>query len=223
MKLVHYELENPLQWDPIGTVILAIEHAPLFQKMVGQMYYQCKGQMGDWIASHEGKDFSLAKDAICCLNPFDFSDIQKKLQAKLIERLTANAYQEELYLSTHELLGEIQKYAEQLSDTLDADLEWGTPDLVSILKAVGVKWTSSDKIMDQVIQIVNVASTLTTIRLLVFVGLCGYLTEEERVLLNRHCALHDICILDIESKEIALLEEERMVVIDADLCEFIAK
>lgn len=220
MKLVHYELESPLMWDAPDVVVLAVENPRQYRKFVQQLYAQSKGKTGDWLLSNEGS-LSLAKDTICLVNPFDLVDTQKRLQTKLLERLCANAYQDELYEATHQTLGQLQRYLLDLAEMVDADLELGSPELSGILKALGVRWTDSDNLLEQLVQIVNVAGTVSSIRLLITVNMRAYLDKEELAMFWQHCVLHDMCVLALEPTEPTRVAAETIRVIDQDLCEFV--
>ena len=222
MKLVHVELETPLEWDVPGVIVLAVENPRQYRKWVGQLLAQSKGQAGDWVLSLEGKERSLAKDSFCWINFFDLTDTQKKIQTKLLERLVSNAYEQDEYLTTHRLLADIRAYMDNLMETVDVDLQLGPPDLASLLRAMGIKWLETDDLLERLVQLVNVISQFN-VGLLVMVGLCSYLEASELALFWHHCALHDMCVLDMEPTVPMSLGEQQILVVDRDLCEFVVK
>ena len=223
MNLVHCLLGTPLQWDVPQTIVLVVEHPTQLHRWVGQLYAQCKGAEGDWVATHNNKSLKFNKDVLCWVQYFDMTDTEKRLHSKLIDRLVHIAYDEDMYLDTHAMLAAIQQYLQALLDNADSNMLLGHLDLGALLKAANLQWDTPDSLLEKLVQYVDAIVTLTDIRLLVVVGLYAYLPAPQLAQFWHHCTMHDMCVLAIEATQPIRIADEKILVVDKDLCEFFVK
>jgi len=220
MRLIHYELENALEWSAPSAKVLVVENPRQCQCFVMGFYRQCRGDDGSWVAEEANKPLVLSKVALFWSEYFAMTETEKKLHTKLLERLAQNALRDEMYVRTHTILSEWEQYVGELVDSIDCDLTVRVPELLSLLKTLGVDWSESSDLLLVLSDYITALSTLTNVRLLICLHLYDYLSLEELAQLWRHVALHDMYLLDIETHEVPPVDEEKILIVDSDLCEF---
>lgn len=77
---------------------------------------------------------------------------------------------------------------------------------------------SSDSLAEFVLNYFRMVSRVLGLKLFVFVGVKQYLSREELSFLYRSLFYEKIFLLDIESEQKDILEEEKTVIIDKDQC-----
>ena len=220
MRLVHPHLNTPLEWDTPQTIVLVVEQPTQLYRWVSQLYDQSKGAEGDWVATHNGKELKWNKEVLCWTQFCDMADTERRLHAKLVERLVSLAFDQTMYLETHQALAAVQQYLHHLLDSADSNLVLDTLDLGALLKAANLQWEPTDSLLCRLAQYFDALATLTPVRLVVTVGLYHYLPREDIAKLWYHCATRDIAVLAIEATQPPRIADEKILVVDQDLCEF---
>ena len=200
---------------------LVIENQPLFRRVLTDIHSQLLGHDGDTVLSIGNMPVPVNRyaDIIESFAPFDINT--KALLAKVTADMERTAVDEKHYLSTSQLLSDIERYFSELCFDLPLRTECRKLSAQSLIKAASV--AISDDFEDQIEEIVSYMSLILDFdkkKLFVTVNMRSYFDDEE---IKRFiCAVRqkNISVLMIENcAHNALCGTERLV-IDRDLCEF---
>ena len=107
--------------------------------------------------------------------------------------------------------------------TVDFALDYSEICLEDLLKACNVKPLEIyQSFLEKIICYINIFTELKNIKFFVFIGIKDILSNEDLVALYKHCSLHKVGLLLLESyKKRELLPTERAIIITEDLCEIV--
>jgi CRISPR type II-A-associated protein Csn2 len=111
----------------------------------------------------------------------------------------------------------------KLNAESDCQIDYdGGEDLSALFKAFGVKITEDDdSLLGKLVTYINIFSSLIKVKNFFFVNLKCFLDEDELAKLYYEAQLNEVNLFLLENLEKSHLENERIVVIDKDLCEII--
>lgn len=204
-------LDQPIEIDK-GT-ILSIEDTRVFAHLV-QLFYQYDGEselrlFDEKQKSLKNSELMLITDVLgyelnsTAILKLIYGDLEQQLNEKpevksMIDKLTATISE----LINYELLEH------------ELDLESDEITVMELFKALGIKIeTTSDTIIEKLIEIVQVFKNLSKKKLLVFVNTCSYLTREELTELNNYISLYGVDVLYLEPRQVA---EFKQYILDED-------
>lgn len=223
MKLVHPAFENQIVIYENKANVIVIENPELLTDIVFELKNQISGKEGSFILSNNMEYISLSKAAEICVDPFSLDFNSRKLISNLYEKLRKIALDEDMYLDTAKVTGDILLYIENLLFSLDSDfLEYNLDiDITSIFKCAEVKFsTDYEKLSERLLDYMSIYNEYCNTGLFVFVNLKSYISNDELRNLYDTLFYRKINILLIESMERNhVLDCELLHVIDNDLCQ----
>lgn len=221
MKLAHVEFNRPIEIEPTSPCEWIIESTELFTKYIQELLKQNRGEDGKFIFSQGEKIIDFSKKGEIIINPFTVDINEKRIVNKLYAQLYELAHTELFYAQTQEILQKIQEYIYGLEQEsrhvlcIDENI-----DLSAIFKAVGVRHEIYEEdFCESLCRYIKVIGEVLGIRLVIFVNLRSYLSDEQLADLVRNVGYEDISILLIESKERSCISGINRCIIDVDLCE----
>ncbi len=220
MKLLHYKLENAIDFDQSDVWTLVCENPTHFAELSEELYRQTKGGQGGWTLLND-KNSDLSKIAVTLIDYFALSLSDKKAANLLQEQLKKLAFDENHTVATHEIIAALQKYFFELVADIDYPTSVGEADFSQISKMVSVSFCDeADNLFQKLCDYVTLISRLTPLKLLVCLNLRSYLNEQQLELFYRHCMQNGINLLCMENHYNQVCSDERVLVCDSDLCEF---
>ena len=221
MKLAHAELNRSIEIEPISPCEWIIESPEVFAKYIQELLKQSSGEEGDFVFSQDEKIIDFSKKGEIILNPFLVDINEKRIVNKLYVHLNELAHTEVFYIQTQEILHQIHQYIYELEQEsrhilcMDDNI-----DLLSVFKAVGVRHeVYEEDFCDNLCRYIKVIGEVLGIRLVVFVNLRSFLSDEQLYELIKNVSYEDISLLLIESKERSCISGVNRYIIDMDLCE----
>lgn len=223
MRLAHPAYGSPICLREGTVQVLAVEAPKLFRQMLQELEGLPLGEHGHFVLSQDftpvplANHISLIRDI---LHP-DFT--QRKIIARVLQTLESRAMDEQLFVATREMMGNLSNYLTILTESMDIPLTFDAEiDLTSLLKAVGVRVAEDEGIVERLCSYMALLTELKLASIFVFVNLKSYLDTEELKTFYIHIAYKQYRVLLLESffKE-DRLEQEHKVLIDDDCCEVI--
>ncbi len=223
MKLVHPAFENQIIIYENKANVIVIENPELLTDIVFELKNQISGKEGSFILSNNMEYISLSKAAEICVDPFSLDFNSRKLISSLYEKLRKRALDEDMYLDTAKVTGDILLYIENLLFSVDSDfLEYNLDiDITSIFKCAEVKFsTDYEKLSERLLDYMSIYNEYCHTELFIFVNLKSYISNDELKNLYDTLFYRKIKILLIESMERnQVLDCELIHLIDNDLCQ----
>ena len=220
MKLVYTELEQQLVFQENKVNVLVIERKELFRRMIQELDKQISGEDGGLVLSDNNKTMRIDKEICLILNPFALDINSRKALTGLYNELGKLGLNEENYLKTCSLKGQIAEYIYDLLNQVDYALKFKDDfNLQSLFKALEVEFEAGEgNFLEGLVYFLDVCSKFQKIKILTFVNLKTYLTSEELHEFYKEAFYRKIQLLLLENNIVDELAEEAVSIVDADLC-----
>lgn len=221
MKLVHPDLGFQMQFDHTKACEWVIESPGLFAKYVQELQQQVEGEEGNFVLSEGDKEYPLSKYGEVIVNPLAIDLNDKKILNKLYHELAEQAVEEEMYLLTQKVMGDLQSYFFQLEQEcpyiLESDMEI---DMLSLFKALGVRLEDySENFFEKIVQYMKILAELMGRRVCIFVNIRSYLDEHQMEQLVETAVYNELALLFIEKTQEGFSNQISRYIIDKDNCE----
>lgn len=220
MKLVYTELEQQLVFQENKVNVLVIEQKELFRRMIQELDKQISGEEGRFVLSDNNKTMKIDKEICLILNPFALNINSRKALTGLYNELGKLGLNEENYLKTCSLKGQIAEYIYDLLNQVDYALKFQDDfNLQSMFKALEVEFEAGEgNFLEGLVYFLDVCSKFQKVKILTFVNLKTYLMSEELHEFYEEAFYRKIQLLLLENNIVDELAEEAVSIVDADLC-----
>lgn len=220
MKLVYTELEQQLVFQENKVNVLVIEQKELFRRMIQELDKQISGEECGFVLSDNNKTIKIDKAICLILNPFALDINSRKALTGLYNELGKLGLNEENYLKTCSLKGQIAEYIYDLLNQVDYALKFQDDfDLQSMFKALEVEFEAGEgNFLEGLVYFLDVCSKFQKVKILTFVNLKTYLMSEELHEFYKEAFYRKIQLLLLENNIGDELAEEAVSIVDADLC-----
>ena len=218
MKLVNSKYNLDIEFEENISNTLVLENRQHMIDVIQNLILQLKGDEGDFVLSAE-KNVKFDKVVEFIANPFEIDFNNKKIVTKLFEQLIAVASEcvEEYNFNNGKIVGtldDICSKIEYYNVEYNLEYEWK-----SIFKLYNVRIGENyNSLCEKIEEYVKVLADILHIKLLIFLNIKEYLTEEEIDNLQKICFYKKIFLLLIESEERFVLDNEKTFIIDKDRC-----
>lgn len=220
MKLVYTELDKQLVFQENSVQVLVVENKQLFRRMLEDFHKQLEGEKGGFTLSADNKILRLDKEAVLVLNPFNLEINSRKALTGLYNELGKLGMNEENYLKTCRLKGELAEYAYDLLNQVDYALEFQDDFcLQNLFKALEVQFVAGEgDFLEQIVAYMDVCCKFQKVKLLAFANLKTYVTDDELRELYKEAFYRKLHLLMFENHAGKELEDEVLSIVDGDLC-----
>lgn len=220
MKLVYTELEQQLVFQENKVNVLVIEQKELFRRMIQELDKQISGEEGGFVLSDNNKTMKIDKEICLILNPFALNINSRKALTGLYNELGKLGLNEENYLKTCSLKGQIAEYIYDLLNQVYYALKFQDDfNLQSMFKALEVEFEAGEgNFLEGLVYFLDVCSKFQKVKILTFVNLKTYLMSEELHEFYKEAFYRKIQLLLLENNIVDELAEEAVSIVDADLC-----
>ena len=219
MKLVANFLPGEIVIEEGSVSSLVIENQGLFFKIVNCLYEQCKGEEGAIILSDNKGILKISKNVelITTLVPFEINE--KRLLSKISDQIEKEALNETFFQTTMGLLAQIENYLGNLVDFLPCSIDFSEISISSMIKACGMMIKDdSESMLEKVLNYISLVRDILGERLFIFVNLKSFFSDKEMHQFLNMAIDRKACILLIDNMEKILLDGEKRLIIDQDLC-----
>ena len=170
--------------------------------------------------SEDNSPLNLSKvtEMITCFIPFELNS--KRLLTRLYSKLESIC-ESELYEKTIRLRAEITEYLSSAAEMLNCDTEFDNEaDLKALFKCFDMKFSSNERLSDQVVDYLLNIYELDGKRLFVTVGLLEFMGRDEADLFFRTVIGHKLTLLMLEGRTPQYNPLINRMTIDEDYCVF---
>ena len=225
MVIKHYNLESEIKLTYDKIRLLVIENPNELYKKVTELIAQSNGQDGNFIIQEDSKDINFSKsiEIITDLLNIDMND--KKILNLLYKKLETNFNSSELIVDLNTINTRVEGLLEKLFSTVSVATSTSLANIIDYVKIFDTKIENTyDTFLEKIICYINALVELKNVKLFVFVGAKGYLSDDEMKELLLHCEREKVYLLFIESSIVRkLCDFEIATVITEDLCEIVVK
>ncbi|MGB5824120.1 MAG: type II-A CRISPR-associated protein Csn2 [Proteocatella sp.] len=223
MKIVHPSIERQIVFEENRVNVLIIENQKMLSDMIEELIRQINGESGNFVISENMEFVNISKSAEICIDMFSLEINSKKLITKLYEKLREKAMDENIYLDTKMILGEVLTYIENLmsaSDEYPLVCNYNM-DINSILKVADIKFDiSSSGYLERIIDYISITHEFCNVKLFIFVNLKNFLLPEELEEFYKTIFYKKIDVLLFENTEREIASKaEYIYIIDKDYCQ----
>ena len=220
MKLTYPEINAVLDTENGKINSIVIENAELMYNFLSDINFQILGNDGRTVISDSKGtvDFAKSVELISQFIPFELS--KKSLISKITSVMEKRAVAEDLYLETAELLSVFEKYLDKLSYEVDCDIIWEKVNINSLIKAAGIMLNEEyESLSEKILDYFELVREFERNKMFITVNLRSYISDNELELFLSDALKRNINLIMIENHEHKLLNNEKRLVIDSDLCE----
>lgn len=218
MKLVNSKYNLDIEFEENISNTLVLENKQHMIDVIQNLILQLKGDEGDFVLLAE-KNVKFDKVVEFIANPFEIDFNNKKIVTKLFEQLIAVASEcvEEYNFINGKIVGILDDICSKIEySNVEYNLEY---EWKSIFKLYNVRIGENyNSLCEKIEEYVKVLADILHIKLLIFLNIKEYLTEEEIDNLQKICFYKKIFLLLIESEERFVLDNEKIFIIDKDRC-----
>lgn len=220
MKLVYTELEQQLVFQENKVNVLVIEQKELFRRMIQELDKQISGEEGGFVLSDNNKTMRIDKEICLILNPFALDINSRKALTGLYNELGKLGMNEENYLNTCRVKGQIAEYIYGLLNQVDYALKFQDDfNHQSLFKALEVEFEAGEEnFLEGLVYFMDVCSKFQKIKILAFVNLKTYLTNDDLQKFYKEAFYRKMHLLLLENSIEQELAEEVVCIVDDDLC-----
>lgn len=200
---------------------MVIESPILLRKYIQELYKQSMGEDGKFILSEEDKILNISKNIEIVLSPLEVDVNEKKYYNKMMSQLKEIAYNEEHYLETHQLYGDIAKYFFGLESDMEVPLVFEQEaDFMQLAKAFAIKVENSpDNYAQELIEYGKIVSCIGGKRILILVNAGAYIDVDEMNEIAKQMSYMKLHLFLIESQSSNYDIGQKRYIIDTDRCE----
>lgn len=223
MKVTSVNIETKIEFDDASPFVLCIQNPREYYKVVQELVAAFRGEVSEFTFWDGDKNVNAESAGEILTDIFSFELSDKKIITLLHKHLQQNFNENDLIFKFQNVKAVSEKFLLELCGTEQFALDYNEISLEGLLKLCNVKPERNyETLLEKIICYLNIFSELKGAYNFVLVGLKNVLDNEELQLLYRHCKLHKLSLLLIESgKNHPILPEERAIIITEDLCEIV--
>ena len=218
MKLVNSKINYSIEFKENIVNILVIENQSVMSQVVQSLWKQCNGNDGDFCLSEE-KTLKIDKLMCTIINPFSIDFNNKKIISALYNNLAQNAndFIEEKAKINASIIALLDDIIDREDcHNIDYSLDFSWHDLFKIYN-IKIEETQ-ETLLISLIEYLKILVNYCGIKIVSFINLKSYLSEEEILELYKYSNYNKIQLLLIESTERTILQNEMVHIVDADKC-----
>ena len=221
MKMGHPELMSVLEWDALHPASFVVEHPASFLRYISDLTLQSEGEEGTFVFSEKGQVLPMQKSVLLIRDLWSVDLNQKKLLNGVLGQLKRIA-QEEYYSDVQELLAGMSSLLGNLAQEAMLPLLWEEqPDVSAIFKAMGVQLEQSKEPFDRLLDYVILSQEYLHTKLVLLVGVRGFLTKDAFESLCRDFVSRELPVLFVDGTAYPMIKGEKRLLIDSDHCELL--
>lgn len=222
MKLINEDLNNKIIFEENKVNLLVVENKKKFVEFIQEIIKQINGNEGKFFLFDKNTELKIHNKVEIIKDIFDLDINNKKILNKIYHELEELSIDSEFLLETKNMESNLLKYIYCLIEKYDYPLEIVEGlDLKEIFKLLSVKLSLcfSNKV-EEILEYIDLVSRILKKEIFVLVNLHIFLEKDDIVALCRECFYKKIKLLFVENQKPDIINnEERLFIIDNDLCE----
>lgn len=219
MRLVSDKYGLNLSLIPGKAQILCIEHPGALMDIVRSTWMQYQGELGNLLLSEADKEIVWEKEVEVIDNPFSLDCNSKRILTKLYKEMQQIA-QEELYEKTVSINAEIVALLDQIAGKTQYACDYSLElDILGLLKLYNMKIQALQEMPEDIlIDYLRSMHQICHVKLFIFLNARSYYDQETLRQIYEFAAYENINLLLIENHEEQWMKEEKVWILDRDLC-----
>lgn len=220
MKLLYSDFSPPLLLDEGCVWSLVVENGPALRRLVMDLQQQIAGEKGDCVLSDADVPIEMAKYADLFVQFIPFTCNRKTLLSRVLDAAEQKSKDSEHFEQTYSLYAAIERHLLDCGEEFSLALDMEKVSVFGLYKLAGatIEEDRADT-LGTILDYMDLVAELEREKVFFFVHLRSYFSDEEMQLFFRSTRQRKHRIILLESMERPLLEEEKRIIIDADLCE----
>lgn len=223
MKIIHPIFQEPIVLKDDKVCVIQIENKRCYRELLCEMFYQSNHTLeGRFLVTEEAKSFDLGKDVHIVTDVLSIDSNQRKILAKLYQRLETDALESDFYLETQEILANMQKFIALLTDNETIALNFKDAiNLQDLFKIADVKVECENiKLLEKILDYLEVVQEFLKPKCIIIVGLKQFFEKKEIEEIYKFAVYREIRLILIENGlDEEIYDLEKKIIIDCDLCE----
>lgn len=223
MKIIHPIFQEPIILEDDKVCVIQIENKRCYRELLCEIFYQSNHTLeGRFLVTEEAKSFDLGKDVHIVTDVLSIDSNQRKILAKLYQRLETDALESNFYLETQEILANMQKFIALLTDNETIALNFKDAiNLQDLFKIADVKIEcESIKLLEKILDYLEVVQEFLKPKCIIIVGLKQFFEKKEIEEIYKLAVYREIRLILIENGlDEEIYDLEKKIIIDCDLCE----
>lgn len=218
MKLVHPNIEVPINFNESFCYQLVIENATEFYARTQELIRQCNGEDGNFVLSDNGV-LTIEKSCICMYdyfaNMFQNKKINQTLQQIAEKVLTQKDFFKEFSIINQNMMKINEIIKKECNEHMVYNDYFTKEDFI---KFSNYKLKQSFIFIENILNYIEFFIQHTKVKIVIFVQLSSVLTEKEIQTLCKQLHYMEINVLLVEPYQRYRLNFAQTVTIDNDLC-----
>lgn len=219
MIITHVRNDLRIEINENQIPVLVLENQSIFSNFIEDFYKQCDGNDGEIVLYEEGKIISLSKYAMILSDYFSLDLNGSRIRTRLYKEMESvgieNGIEKEEF--TRHGVVMLEKIISSMHFdhvVYDLNLDWN-----NIFKLFELRIEEDYLcLQEKIISFLRIGSELLNLKLLAFVDLKAYFSEQELLEIYQISKYLKLNLLLIESKESEALPSEKIYIIDKDKC-----
>lgn len=220
MKLVipKYAINLPINENQIS--VLTIENPEAFSWVIGDLWKQCRGNMGESILSNKDEIYKMSSRVEMIFNPHAVNCNDRKILSKLygeLKELAQESLGREILEVNSSIVNLLEKVIEQVEYPIEVQYEIDIEGLLKLYDAkINVEF---ENLLVYLLEYMKIVKRIIKIDIFVVVNLKQFFPEEELNEFYKNLWYEKIYLVILEGYESrACKSYERHVLLDYDLC-----
>ena len=220
MKLCSSCFDQVLDFSDGSFFELVIENSSVMLDFLTELSAGINGKATEAILSEDDKPIDMSTHLEILLEYIDFQGNQKRFMAKLLHAMEKTALGAEYFQQTQQLVAGIEKFLNEIAYEDELDLRYEKLSVQTILKSVGIQVNIDyNKLIERLYAYMELVRRFLGDQLFVLVNLRSYVSEEDLKQFTSTVIEHGLHILLVDNYAYPVLDNEKRLLIDMDLCE----
>lgn len=199
--------------------VLVIENQRVLVNIIEMLRIQNEGNAGDFVIAADEKVYPFHQIARVILEPFSLDFNEKKMQMQLFQEIKEEI-NDSFFVEWTQLQQRMIQYLDEVLLKVPYPVIYAENiDINAFLKMVKVSLEKDgDGFLEKIVQYIRILSALCGVKVIFFLHLKMFLSEEELRALYQEAAYQKIQLVLIESIVYDKIENEDVCIIDQDMC-----
>lgn len=210
--------------DGNGIATVVIENKKLFRQIACDFYTSIEGDDTQLVLSKNERCLDIAKNAELLADFIHFDINKKPLLNKIVGVLEKTAVSAEHYVKTQELLAKIERAVDEWAFSFPCDIVPGKLSVSAILKSVGIELRNDYEghrgELEKIFDYMELVREFDRDKLFITVNMRSFFENDMILEFLKTVHSHGFKVLMLESQSYKMLDLEKRITVDEDLCEF---
>lgn len=217
MMIYHPVFSGPIKFSENKNTVLVLENKKFFRNFLFDLKNQINGLSGEIVISEDYEPIRF-KD-ICLLNDYINIDMNEKAILNKVYSDLLSISEKDLQKETEEFKLTALQYFSTLISKSDIELFFDDIDFSNLLKSLKIRVEDNEVFLEKILDLIKIYTLMFGYKLIVFINLKEFVSEEELSEIYKYCNYNKINIMLIENFQKNPLPNEKIIIIDDDLCE----